>query len=91
MTKGQQIKTPTNVTDFFSRHESAFSVQLTKTGGSLATEVHSIQAHSALGSSHVEPNCEAVSGVVMHHPLSLPLPVSLTVLQTATVLWTQSE
>lgn len=52
--------------------------------------MHSIQAHSTLGSSHVESHCEAVRGVVVHHPLSLPLSVSLTVLQATAILWIQS-
>lgn len=62
------------------------ALQLTQTGSSLATKVHSIQAHSTLGSSHVESHCEVVGGVVVDHPLSLPLSVSLTVLQTTAIL-----
>lgn len=61
-------------------------LELTETGSSLATKVHRIQAHGTLGSSHVESHCEAMSSVVVHHPLSLPLSVSLTVLQTTAIL-----
>ena len=70
---------------------SAFQhVWLTEAGSSLATKVHRIQAHGALRRSHVESHCEAVSRVVVHRALPLPLSVSLTVLQTAAELWIQS-
>lgn len=59
--------------------------RLTQAGGGLATKVHRVQTHRALGGSHVEPDGEAVGGVVVRQPLPL------TVLQTAAVLWTQSE
>lgn len=59
--------------------------RLTQAGGGLATKVHRVQTHRALGGSHVEPDGEAVGGVVVHQPLPL------TVLQTAAVLWTESE
>ena len=75
-----------NMSPFFSFRFHVTLVKLTEAGGSLATKVHGIQAHGALGSSHVESHCEAVRGVVVHRPLSLPLSVSLTVLQTTAIL-----
>lgn len=65
-------------------HTRAAFHELTQTGGSLATKVHGVQAHRALGSSHVEAHGEAVSGVVVHKPLSFPVP--LAVLQAAAEL-----